>query len=105
MFNKRLSHIMSVILPQKNHLHHTLLETNNSRDFHQVAINIYNAIPEDERENHIYDFNSMITTWHHQPAEAWIRKGGIWERMGSYLCVHFPDAEKYQAIAEIFNHR
>ena len=96
---------MSVILPQKNHLHHTLLDTNKSRDFHQIAINIYNVIPEDERETHIYDFNSMITTWHHQPAEAWNRTGGIWERMGSYLCVHFPDAEKYKAIADIFNHR
>lgn len=93
------------IIPHKNHLHHELLETKKSRDFHTIVISIYNAIPKDEQEKHIYSLNSMITTWHYQPAETWNIRGGIWDKMGSYLCIHFPDAEKYQTIAKIFNHR
>jgi|TARA_B110001469_G_C9601187_1_gene298718 hypothetical protein len=95
----------TTIIPQKNHIHHELLETKKSRDFHTVAITIYNTIPEAEREKHTYNFNSMITTWHYQPAETWNIQGGIWDKMGSYLCIHFPDTEKYHAIASIFNHR
>ena len=93
------------IIPQKNHIHHDLLETKKSRDFHQIAIHIYNSIPKDEQDKHTYNFNSMITTWHHQPAETWNIREGIWDKMGSYLCVNFSDVEKYQPIVDIFNHR
>ena len=92
------------IIPWSMHFHSNLFETMGSRDFHKIVVEIYNKIPDDEKERHLQNFNSMIETWHYQPAEAWCCKlGGIWIRMESYLSVNFPDVEKYSDIVSIFN--
>ena len=45
----------------------------------------------------------MITSWHYQPHETWLGPKGIWQRLQSYLCIHFTDQDKYKDIVEIFN--
>jgi hypothetical protein len=45
----------------------------------------------------------MITSWHYQPHDTWLGPKGIWQRLQSYLCIHFTDQDKYKDIVEIFN--
>ena len=94
----------TTIHPYKQHLHFNMLKQVKSRDFHKIALNIFNAIPVNEKSTYLHDFNSMIMTWHHQPYETWRSEYGIWARMEMYLNKHFPDTEKYKDIVEIFNH-
>ena len=91
------------LCPPKSHLLSTKLEEYKSRDFHQIAYKIYNEIPYDEKHLHINKFNSLIETWHYQAPELWCSKYGIWDKMGSYLNMHFLDP-KYNSISKIFNH-
>ena len=92
----------SIIKPS-NHIHKDKLKEVKSRDFHKVIYDIYNVIPEDEKEKHLKEFNSMITSWHYQPHETWLGPTGVWQRLQAYLCIHFRDPDKYKDIVDIFN--
>jgi hypothetical protein len=87
----------------KLHIMNKSFEEYKSRDFHLIAYNIYNEIPDDEKHLHTNHFNSLIGTWHFQAPEVWCAKYGIWDKMGCYLNLHFLDP-KYNSISKIFNH-
>ena len=91
-----------MIIEPREHMHQNKLEELNVRDFHIIIYEIFNVIPDNEKEKHIQDLNSMITSWHHQPHEAW---GYSWIRLQSYLSIHFSTMDKYKDIVKIFNHQ
>lgn len=99
-----MEQIKPVILEHREHIHQSKLIELKCRDFHKIAYNIFNLIPEDEQAKHLQDFNHMITSWHYQPHETWLGPSGVWQKLQSYLIINFPDPDKYQAIADIFNH-
>jgi len=88
------------IIEWNSHVHSKLLVTNGHRDFHKLVIEIYNKIPENEKKLHLKKFNSLIETWHYQPAEAWA--SSVWIPMTNYLMINFTDLEKYNDIIKIW---
>ena len=94
----------SHIIEHQDHIHQSKLTEIKSRDFHKISYNIFKVIPDNEKDKHLQEFNSMIISWHHQPHETWLGPSGIWHRLQTYLTIHFPDPDKYKTIADIFNH-
>jgi hypothetical protein len=99
-----MEQIQTKIIKHKTHIHDCKLAEVKSRDFHKIAYNIFNVIPDNEKDKHLHEFNSMIISWHYQPHETWLGPSGIWHRLQTYLTIHFPDPDKYKTIADIFNH-
>ena len=103
---KNLDENMTTIITHYLHVHDHLLTKYKSRDFHKIAIELYNNIPEEEQKTHLYNFNKFIMKWHYQPGEAWgCPNHGIWKIMECYLGTNFSDLEKYKQLVKIFNNK
>ena len=91
------------ITPHSLHIHDNMRTQNKSRDFHKIAIELYENIPDDEKKYHTKSINHYIEKWHYQPHEAWGCEDGVWKLMEYYLATNFSDLEKYSKLVEIFN--
>ena len=94
---------MSEIKPYVKHLHSSLFEKYNSRDFHEIMIKIYNELDTTDKEKFIINFNSLITKWHYQPGEAWSGEYGVWAAAVNFLNTNSETFNKYPNIKTIFN--
>jgi hypothetical protein len=106
--NSELNKIYSSRLklsPYQYHVHHESLESQDCRDLHQLIIDMYNSLDNNEKNNpHIIKgFNKLIRKWHHTPQEVWkIKDTGIWSNTAIFLTENFPP-NKYPKLIKIFN--
>lgn len=93
------------ISPYQKHIHHESLESQDCRDFHQLIIDMYNSLDNNEKNNPdiIRGFNNLIHKWHYTPQEMWNSStNNIWINTGLFLNKNFPP-HKYPKLIQIFN--